>query len=54
MQKTESLEHEDPPDIAQLCAQLILLWQKFIDAFAAKDPVQKYLATYHHQLRVGQ
>ncbi|KAI5696829.1 hypothetical protein M8J75_000778 [Diaphorina citri] len=50
--QTESLEEEDQPDIAQLCAQLILLWQKFIEAFCSKEPVQQYLATYHHQLRV--
>uniref|UniRef100_A0A8D8VMD1 Protein FAM135A n=1 Tax=Cacopsylla melanoneura TaxID=428564 RepID=A0A8D8VMD1_9HEMI len=50
--QTESQDEVDHTDIAQLCAQLILLWQKFIEAFCSKDPIQQYLATYHHQLRV--
>lgn len=39
-------------DIAQLCAEKILLWQQFLDVFSCKYPVHQYLAKIHHQLRV--
>ncbi|XP_065224956.1 protein FAM135A isoform X2 [Planococcus citri] len=39
-------------EIAQLCAENILLWQQFLDTFCRKDGVQQYLAKQHHQLRV--
>ncbi|KAG8226351.1 hypothetical protein J437_LFUL014594 [Ladona fulva] len=39
-------------DIAQLCAENILLWQQFLEAFTCKDPVHQHLARYHHNLRV--
>ncbi|XP_047110452.1 uncharacterized protein LOC124787677 [Schistocerca piceifrons] len=39
-------------DIAQLCAENILLWQQFLEAFTCKDPVHQHLARHHHHLRV--
>nr|CAD7600961.1 unnamed protein product [Timema genevievae] len=39
-------------DIAQLCAENILLWQQFLEAFSSKDSVHQHLARHHHQLRV--
>ncbi|RZF40574.1 hypothetical protein LSTR_LSTR013288 [Laodelphax striatellus] len=39
-------------DIAQLCAENILLWQQFLEAFSCKDPVHQHLARHHHHLRV--
>ncbi|XP_046660513.1 protein FAM135A-like isoform X2 [Homalodisca vitripennis] len=39
-------------DIAQLCAENILLWQQFLEAFSCKDPVHQHLARTHHHLRV--
>ncbi|XP_071454365.1 protein FAM135A [Hetaerina americana] len=39
-------------DIAQLCAENILLWQHFLEAFTCKDPVHQHLARHHHNLRV--
>lgn len=39
-------------DIAQLCAENILLWQQFLETFTCKDPVHQHLAKTHHQLRV--
>ncbi|XP_039284667.1 uncharacterized protein LOC111047444 isoform X3 [Nilaparvata lugens] len=39
-------------DIAQLCAENILLWQRFLEAFSCKDPVHQHLARHHHHLRV--
>lgn len=39
-------------DIAQLCAENILLWQQFLETFTCKDPVHQHLAKNHHQLRV--
>lgn len=39
-------------DIAQLCAENILLWQQFLDAFTCKIPILQHLAKLHHQLRV--
>jgi hypothetical protein len=41
-------------DIAQLCAENILLWQQFLEAFSCKDPVHQHLARHHHHLRVKQ
>nr|CAD7435353.1 unnamed protein product [Timema monikensis] len=38
-------------DIAQLCAENILLWQQFLEAFSSKDSVHQHLARHHHQLR---
>ena len=40
-------------DIAQLCAENILLWQQFLEAFSCKDPVHQHLARHHHHLRVS-
>lgn len=40
-------------DIAQLCAENILLWQQFLEAFSCKDPVHQHLARHHHHLRVN-
>ncbi|KAJ1522802.1 hypothetical protein ONE63_001958 [Megalurothrips usitatus] len=39
-------------DIAQLCAENIMLWQKFLDAFTLKEPIHQHLSKVHHQLRV--
>lgn len=41
-------------DIAQLCAENILLWQQFLEAFSCKDSVHQQLARTHHLLRVSQ
>lgn len=40
-------------DIAQLCAENIMLWQKFLDAFTLKEPIHQHLSKLHHQLRVS-
>ena len=40
-------------DIAQLCAQNIVLWQHFLEAFSGRDAIHQHLARVHHQLRVG-
>lgn len=40
-------------DIAQLCAQNIVLWQHFLEAFSGREAVHQHLARVHHQLRVG-
>ncbi|XP_020277568.1 uncharacterized protein LOC109851674 isoform X3 [Pseudomyrmex gracilis] len=39
-------------DIAQLCAQNIVLWQLFLEAFSGREAVHEHLARVHHQLRV--
>ncbi|XP_076169246.1 protein FAM135A isoform X3 [Ptiloglossa arizonensis] len=39
-------------DIAQLCAQNIILWQHFLEAFSGREAVHQHLARIHHQLRV--
>ena len=39
-------------DIAQLCAQNILLWQQFLEAFLSCDAVRMHLAQQHHEQRV--
>ncbi|XP_012284518.1 uncharacterized protein LOC105701935 [Orussus abietinus] len=39
-------------DIAQLCAQNIVLWQHFLEAFSGREVVHQHLARIHHQLRV--
>ncbi|XP_026668872.1 uncharacterized protein LOC108624401 isoform X3 [Ceratina calcarata] len=39
-------------DIAQLCAQNIVLWQHFLEAFSGCEAVNQHLARIHHQLRV--
>lgn len=39
-------------DIAQLCAQNIVLWQHFLEAFSGRQAVHEHLAHVHHQLRV--
>lgn len=41
-------------DIAQLCAQNIVLWQHFLEAFSGREAVHQHLARIHHQLRVRQ
>jgi len=40
-------------DIAQLCAQNIVLWQHFLEAFSGREAVHQHLARIHHQLRVS-
>lgn len=40
-------------DIAQLCAENIMLWQKFLDAFTLKESIHQHLSKVHHQLRVS-
>ncbi|XP_046751681.1 uncharacterized protein LOC124414701 isoform X1 [Diprion similis] len=40
-------------DIAQLCAQNIVLWQHFLEAFSGRQAVHEHLAHIHHQLRVN-
>lgn len=55
-QMSESLEEfvtKVNNEIAQLCAENILLWQQFLDTFCHKEAVQQYLAKQHHQLRVS-
>ncbi|XP_008555993.1 protein FAM135A isoform X1 [Microplitis demolitor] len=42
----------DDIDIAQLCAQNIVLWNIFLDAFTRQEAVHQHLARIHHQLRV--
>lgn len=39
-------------DIAQLCAQNIVLWQHFLEVFSGREAVHQHLARIHHQLRV--
>ncbi|XP_034937509.1 uncharacterized protein [Chelonus insularis] len=39
-------------DIAQLCAQNIVLWNIFLEAFTRQEAVHQHLARIHHQLRV--
>ncbi|KAL0271507.1 UNVERIFIED_CONTAM: hypothetical protein PYX00_008581 [Menopon gallinae] len=56
--KTKLIEAEDDfisvanSDIAQLCAENILLWHQFLETFTSKDPVHQHLAKNHHHLRV--
>lgn len=40
-------------DIAQLCAQNIVLWELFLEAFSGREEVHEHLARVHHQLRVS-
>ncbi|XP_074110835.1 protein FAM135A [Cotesia typhae] len=42
----------DEVDIAQLCAQNIVLWHIFLEAFSKQEAVHQHLARIHHQLRV--
>ncbi|KAK0099028.1 hypothetical protein PV326_009779 [Microctonus aethiopoides] len=42
----------DDVDIAQLCAQNIVLWHIFLEAFTRQEAVHQHLARIHHQLRV--
>ncbi|XP_043236659.1 protein FAM135A-like [Amphibalanus amphitrite] len=39
-------------DIAQLCAELILLWQQFMELACRREQVRRSLARQHHTLRV--
>ncbi|XP_037076107.1 protein FAM135A-like [Pollicipes pollicipes] len=39
-------------DIAQLCAELILLWQQFLELAGRREQVRRSLARQHHTLRV--
>ncbi|CAG0880186.1 unnamed protein product [Cyprideis torosa] len=39
-------------DIAQLCAQNILLWHQFLEAFVGSEPIRNQLAKEHHALRI--
>ncbi|XP_015174355.1 PREDICTED: uncharacterized protein LOC107065298 isoform X2 [Polistes dominula] len=48
---TKMMDTEEA-DIAQLCAQNILLWQNFLEAFSGREAVHQHLARIHHQLRV--
>lgn len=40
-------------DVAQLCAQNIILWELFLEAFSGREEVHEHLARIHHQLRVS-
>ncbi|XP_011297997.1 protein FAM135A [Fopius arisanus] len=42
----------DEVDIAQLCAQNIVLWHIFLEAFTKQEAIHQHLARIHHQLRV--
>nr|XP_034186017.1 uncharacterized protein LOC117606995 isoform X2 [Osmia lignaria] len=48
---TKMMDTEET-DIAQLCAQNIVLWQHFLEAFSGREAVHQHLARVHHQLRV--
>ncbi|XP_076685205.1 protein FAM135A isoform X2 [Andrena cerasifolii] len=48
---TKMMDSEET-DIAQLCAQNIVLWQHFLEAFSGREAVHQHLARIHHQLRV--
>ncbi|KAL7302759.1 hypothetical protein TKK_0004804 [Trichogramma kaykai] len=39
-------------DVAQLCAQNIVLWEHFLEAFSGRDAVHQHLGRVHHRLRV--
>ncbi|BET03036.1 Protein of unknown function (DUF3657) [Nesidiocoris tenuis] len=39
-------------DIAQLCAENIVLWHQFLELCSCQQPVSMHLATIHHHLRV--
>ena len=39
-------------DISQLCAENILLWNKFLDAFTLRDVVRNHLALINHRHRL--
>ena len=41
-------------DIAQLCAENILLWQHFLNVVMSSEPVRQYLARQHHIQRVSE
>ncbi|OAD52892.1 hypothetical protein WN48_11248 [Eufriesea mexicana] len=49
--KLQMMDSEET-DIAQLCAQNIVLWQHFLEAFSGREAVHQHLARIHHQLRV--
>ncbi|KAK9305936.1 hypothetical protein QLX08_003181 [Tetragonisca angustula] len=49
--KLQMMDTEET-DIAQLCAQNIVLWQHFLEAFSGREAVHQHLARIHHQLRV--
>ncbi|KAF2360928.1 Protein FAM135 [Trinorchestia longiramus] len=40
-------------DIANLCAENILLWQYFLTVVAGSEPVRQHLSRQHHVQRVG-
>ncbi|KYN42967.1 hypothetical protein ALC56_02772 [Trachymyrmex septentrionalis] len=48
----KELMDTEEADIAQLCAQNIVLWQHFLEAFSGREAVHQHLARIHHQLRV--
>ena len=39
-------------DVAQLCAENIVLWGRFLEAFRGRPPVHQHLAKRHHAARV--
>ncbi|XP_073968672.1 protein FAM135A isoform X1 [Rhodnius prolixus] len=39
-------------DIAQLCAENIVLWHQFLELCSCQQPISTHLATVHHHLRV--
>ncbi|XP_068967061.1 protein FAM135A isoform X1 [Bombus flavifrons] len=49
--KLQMMDTEET-DVAQLCAQNIVLWQHFLEAFSGREAVHQHLAKIHHQLRV--
>ena len=39
-------------DIAQLCAENIVLWHQFLELCSCQPPINHHLAAIHHHLRV--
>ena len=39
-------------DISQLCAENILLWNKFLDAFTSREVIRRHLAQINHSHRI--
>nr|XP_012230088.1 PREDICTED: protein FAM135A [Linepithema humile] len=50
--RSQRLIDTEEADIAQLCAQNIVLWELFLEAFSGREEVHEHLARIHHQLRV--
>ena len=52
MESEEDFLAKANSDISQLCAENILLWNKFLDAFTLRDVVRNHLATINHRHRL--